>query len=469
MTPTHTADTLNSIITAVPALGQERSVEWPKRTSRTLPNGLQVVLAESHNFPKLIAQLFFRTGNASVAATQPGLAEMTAAVARTGTHSRTSESIEEDLRRIGADLGTSAGADTSAISVAGLAEFPREVFSLIIDLARNASFPPNEFERIRRHRQETLRIERTTPGFLAGERLRRILFGAHPYAVIAPTEQQIQSYRIDDLKAFYARAYTPSNALLVVVGDFETEKLFALIEELFGSWTAPAPAVASNPAPPVHRGRQVHFVHLPGTVQTEVLVGNMGITRLDPDWYRFALANSIYGGAFNSRLVMNIREQKGYTYSPRSTVHALREYGYFTIHAAVRNDVVAATLTEMFYEADRMRSVPVGAQELADAQSYMSGVFSLGVATQEGLVTQLSTVYLNNLPQNYLDTYRESIRALSSQDVTIAARRHFDSANAQIVIVGDRAQARDQAALFGEVTDYEASEPTPDSSHGTLI
>jgi predicted Zn-dependent peptidase len=195
---------------------------------------------------------------------------------------------------------------------------------------------------------------------------------------------------------------------------------------------------------------------MPGNVQTQVLIGNLAITRRDPDWYRMVLANSIYGGAFHSRLVMNIREQKGYTYSPRSGINALRQYGYFTVSAAVRNEVVAATLTEMFYEMDRMRSIPVTAEELDSARNYLTGVFSLGVATQEGMLGQLSTVYLDRLPENYLETYRDRIRALTADDVLAAARRHFDSASAQIVVVGDREQIADQAALFGPVTEYDA-------------
>jgi zinc protease len=169
------------------------------------------------------------------------------------------------------------------------------------------------------------------------------------------------------------------------------------------------------------------------------------------------LANSIYGGAFHSRLVMNIREQKGYTYSPRSGVNALRQHGYFSVSAAVRNEVVAATLTEIFYEMDRMRSVPVPADELDSARNYLTGVFSLGVATQEGLLGQLSTVYLDQLPEGYLESYRERIRELDAEDVLEVARRHFDSANAQIVVVGDREQIIDQAALFGPVTEYDAA------------
>src|SRR4029077_13524345 len=152
---------------------------------------------------------------------------------------------------------------------------------------------------------------------------------------------------------------------------------------------------------------------------------------------------------------MNIREQKGYTYSPRSGVHALRQYGYFSVNAAVRNDVVAATLTEMFYELDRMRSLAVGEEELSDARTYMSGVFSLGLATQDGLASQLSTLYLYDLPEDYLETYRQRIRALTAADVLAAARNYFDSANAQIIVVGDRGQIADQAGLFGQVTEYE--------------
>ncbi len=209
-------------------------------------------------------------------------------------------------------------------------------------------------------------------------------------------------------------------------------------------------------APPHNIGRKVHLVHLPGSVQTQVVVGNLAITRRDPDWFRLVLANSIYGGAFHSRLVMNIREQKGYTYSPRSGLQSLRQHGYFNVHAAVRNDVVAATLTEIFYEMDRMRSLPVTAEELESARSYLTGVFSLGVATQDGLLGQLSTIYLDRLPEDHLETYREQVHALTADDVLAAARRHFDSANAQIIVVGDRAQIAEQAALFGEVTQYDA-------------
>ena len=442
--------------TTSPALGPERPVAWPKRTVRTLPNGLQVVLAEIRTFPKISAQLFLRSGNAVVAHSNPGVAGMTATVVRTGTASRNSRQIEDDLRRMGADLGSHAGADTSVISTSGLAEFSRELLELVADLAQNASFPEDEFERERRQRFEELRVERTTPGFLANERFRRVLFGEHPYASVAPTEDQVTSYRREQLDRYYRQHYVPGDALLVVVGDFSADAMMDQAERIFGDWKAPHPTVPQFPSPPRRSGRKVHLVHLPGTVQTQIVLGNLGITRRDPDWYRVVLANSIYGGAFHSRLVLNIREQKGYTYSPRSSNNALREYGYFAVHAAVRNDVVAATLTEIFYEMDRMRSLPVTAEELESAHHYLTGVFSLGVATQDGVLGQLSTVYIERLPEDYLEKYRARIHELTADDVMAAARRHFDSKSTEIVVVGDRDQIAEQAALFGEVTEYTA-------------
>jgi zinc protease len=443
--------------TQPPALAPESPVEWPKRTVRMLSNGLQVVLVESCTFPMISAQLYFRSGNAVVAHSAPGLADMTATVVRTGTATRPSRRIEEDLRRMGAGLGTHAGADSSAISASGLAEFSDGILELMADLARHASFPEDEFERERRQRLEELRIERTTPSFLASERLRRVLFGEHPYAVVAPSEEQVAGFTRDRLADFYRKHYVPAESVLIVVGDFSADAMLDRIEKTFGEWKAPKPEAPVSPAPPRQAGRRVHLVHVPGTVQAQVLLGNLSITRRSPDWHSLVLANSIYGGAFHSRLVINIREQKGYTYSPGSGVNALRQQGYFTVRAAVRNDVVAATLTEMFYEMDRMRSVPVTAEELDSARSYLSGVFSLGVATQDGLLGQLSTVYLDQLPEGYLETYREKIRALTDADVLLAARRHFDSANAQIVVVGDRTQIGEQAALFGPVTEYDAN------------
>jgi zinc protease len=439
-----------------PALSEERQIAWPKRTRARLSNGLEVVLAESRAVPKFHGELLFRSGNAAVAERAPGLAELTATVVRTGTSKRASRQIEEDLRRIGADLSSSAGADTSAISFAGLSGFADPLLELVNELAREATLPEAEFERERRQLLEEVKLQRTQPGFLGGERLRKVLFGAHPYAQVAPSEEQVAAFRRDDLASVYRQFYTPENALLLLVGDFGSAAMLEAAEKVFSSWTGKKPPAKGAPAPANPRGRRVYLVHVPGAVQTQILAGCHAINRKHPDWVKLGLTNSLYGGAFNSRLVMNIREDKGYTYSPRSGVNALRQHGYFSISAAVRNEVVAASLTEIFYELDKMRALPVPEAELMDAQNYLSGVFSMGLATQEGLLGQLVTVELNELPQGYLETYRAKVRAVTPAEMLATAGKYFDSANMQIVVVGDRAHIEPQAALFGELEVYDA-------------
>ena len=444
------------VATNVPGLSAERVVTWPKLTKSRLSNGLEVILAEAHSIPKFHGELFFRSGNAAASHRAPGLAEMAATVVRTGTAKRASRQIEEDLRRIGADLFSSAGADTSAISFSGLSEFAEPLLGLVNELAREASFPEAEFERERRQKLEEVKLERTQPGFLASERLRKVLFGAHPYAQVSPSEEQVAAYKREDLQTIYRESYTPENALLLLVGDFDSSEMLKTSEKVFGAWTGKQPETKTTAPPANPRGRRVYLVHVPGAVQAQIVVGCHAITRKHSDWVKLGLTNSLYGGAFNSRLVMNIREDKGYTYSPRSGVNALRQHGYFSISAAVRNDVVAASLTEIFYELDKLRSLPVPGTELADAQNYLCGVFSMGLATQDGLLSQLSTVALNELPDDYLEAYRAKVRAVTPEELLATARKYFDSANMQIVVVGDRAQIGTQAALFGELEIFDA-------------
>src|SRR5882672_2426341 len=441
--------------TSVPALFAERPVNWPKRLKSKLANGLEIVVVESHSIPRFHGQLFFRSGEAAVSHRAPGLAEMTATMVRTGTAKRASRQIEEDLRRLGADLSSSAGQDTSAISFGGLSEFAEPLLALVNELAREASFPEAEFERERRQKLEEVKLERTEPGFLAGERLRKVLYGDHPYAKVSASEAQVAACKIADLQTVYREAYTPANGALLLVGDVEPKAILATVEKIFAPWSGKKPTAPASAAPANPRGRRVYLVHVPGAVQTQILCGCHSITRRHPDWVKLGLTNSLYGGAFNSRLVMNIREDKGYTYSPRSGVSAMRQHGYFSVSAAVRNDVVAASLTEMFYEMDKLRSVPVPEPELVDAQNYLSGVFSMGLAAQDGLLSQLSTVALNELPDDYLETYRQKVRALMPEDLLATARKYFDSANMQIVVVGDRAQIESQAALFGDLTVFD--------------
>src|ERR1700740_493517 len=216
------------LASGVPALAPERAVIWPKREKTRLANGLEVILAASHRIPKFHGELFSRSGNAAFVDRTPGLAEMAATVVRTGTAKRASRQIEEDLRRIGADLSSSAGSDTSTISFAGFAEFAEPLLWAVSELAREASFPEAEFERERRQKLEEVKLERTQPDFLASERLRKLLFGAHPYGQVSPSEAQVAAYKREDLQAVYREFYTPENGLLLLVGDFDSQEMLRI-------------------------------------------------------------------------------------------------------------------------------------------------------------------------------------------------------------------------------------------------
>src|SRR5437870_8399576 len=184
---------------------------------------------------------------------------MTATVLRSGTRKRASRKIEEDLRRIGADLSAHAGSDASAISFSGLSEFAEPLLDLVQELAREASFPEAEFERERRQKREEVKLQRTQPGFLASERLRKVLFGAHPYAHVAPTEAQVAAYKLDDLNTVYRELYTPRNALLLLVGDFDPQEMLKTIETVFHAWSGKQPEAKAFPAPANPRGRRVYL------------------------------------------------------------------------------------------------------------------------------------------------------------------------------------------------------------------
>src|ERR1700739_2302899 len=244
--------------TAVPPLSAERQVTWPKVTRTRLANGLEVVLAESHTIPTFHGELFLRSGNAAAAHRAPGLAEMTATVVRTGTAKRASRQIEEDLRRLGADLSSHAGADNSAIGFGGLSELAEPLLQLVNELAREAAFPEAEFERERRQKVEEVKLDRTQPGFLGSERLRKALFRAHPYAQVAPTEEQVAAYKRDDLVSVYRDFYTPENALLLMVGDFDPAAMLTTIENVFGTWSGKRPVTPPAPEPAKPHGRHVH-------------------------------------------------------------------------------------------------------------------------------------------------------------------------------------------------------------------
>jgi predicted Zn-dependent peptidase len=259
-----------------------------------------------------------------------------------------------------------------------------------------------------------------------------------------------------DLRAFVTKYYIPNTAHLIVVGDIDVDKTFAEIEKAFGSWKSGEAPPDENPPVPKRDKRQIYFVNRPGSIQSAIFVGNVSIPRKDKDYFALRTADTIYGGSFYSRLTRNIRESKGYTYSPFSQSNTRAKTGAFSAGAFVRNEVTGPTLLEIFYELDRMRVLPVTDEELSAAKEYSTGNFSVELASQFGLAGRINSVYTYDLDKSFINDFRPKIEALTTADIQRAAAKYFDTYRAAIVIVGDWDKVKDQVTPFGEVTIYDS-------------
>jgi predicted Zn-dependent peptidase len=228
------------------------------------------------------------------------------------------------------------------------------------------------------------------------------------------------------------------------------------VERSFGSWArADVPKPVFPPAPQV-ASRKVYFVQRPNSIQSSISVGNIAVKRSDPRWYELSLANTVFGGAFNSRIVRNIREEKGYTYSPGSSLTGFADAGFYRFSADVRNEVTGPTLAEVFKEIDKMRAEGSEGAELQGAKAYMRGVFPIQTATQNGLSNVLNTVYVFGLPKDYPETFRARIAAVTPEQVKNAANLLLGSENSVIAIVGDYARVKDQLTAFKDIAFVDA-------------
>lgn len=440
-----------------PPPGPARPLNLPKITEKKLGNGLTVILAPLQNVPKVTALLTLRSATtASDRDVHPGIAQIAASVANEGTDTRTSKQIKEELRSIGGFLGLGSNPDSTTMNASSLSEFSARLFDLMSDVAQHPSFPDTEVKLAQENTIQQIRAGRADPGFLVNERFQKAIFGNHPYAFVVPDEKSISSLTPADLRAFTGKYYIPNAAHLIVVGDIDVDKTFAEIEKAFGSWKSGTVPPDDNPPVPTRDKRQIYFVNRPGSVQSAIYIGNTAIPRKDKDYFAIRTANIIYGGSFYSRLTRNIREGKGYTYSPFSAANTQAKAGWFLAGAFVRNEVTGPTLLEIFYELDRMRVLPVTDEELNAAKEFSTGNFSVELASQQGLAGRIATIYEYDLDKNFINDFRPKIEALTPADIQRVAAKYFDTYHAAVVIVGDWEKVKDQVEPFGDVTIYDA-------------
>jgi zinc protease len=440
-----------------PPPGAARPLNLPKITEKKLANGLTVILAPLPNVPKVSAILTFRAAtNGTERTNHPGIAQITASVINEGTDSRTSKQIKEELRSMGGTLGLGSDTDSTTLTATALSEFSARMFDLMSDVTQHPSIPENELKLSQENTIQQIRSGRANPNFLGNERFQKAVFGNHPYSFVVPDEKSISAFTRADLKEFVTKYYIPNASHLVVVGDIDPDKTFAEIEKAFGSWKSGTVPPDDNPAVPTRDKRQIYFVNRPGSIQSTIFIGNPSIARKHGDYFAIRTADTILGSSFYSRLTRNIRESKGYTYSPFSSSTTQAKTGYTLAGAAVRSEVTGPTLLEIFYELDRMRVLPVTDEELSAAKEYSTGNFSVELASQIGLAGRINTIYTYGLDKNFITEFRPKVEGLTAADIQKAAAKYFDTYRAAIVIVGDWDKVKDQVTPFGEVTMYDA-------------
>ena len=435
-----------------PAVGPERPFTPPPRVERTLPNGLQVVTVRYPTVPKVSVVLTIKSGLAQDPAKQAGLAQFVVDAVQEGTTVRDSKALKREVFALGATLSGFAGQDTSTFTMRGLADTLPQMLDILSDIARNPTFPQDEVDLLKTNTKQGLQAQLASPQFVANRAYRQALFGPHPYARVGPTPESVDAIDRAAIAAFHKTHYRPNNAFVIVTGDVTTETVVPAVQKAFGNWTRGSVPETPPVAVPELQGRKIVFVQRPNSVQSSISVGNFTIRRNDPRWPVLQLANQIYGASFDSRLVRNIREDKGYTYSPQSQFQAMEQAGLYRAVADVRNEVTGATIKEIYGEIDKFRAGGPEATELNNAKTYARGLFVIQNATQAGLTNLLNTMYSFGLPKDYPETFQKTISSLNAEAVKTAAQMLLGSDKSVIVVVGDYTTVKDQLQGLGEIT-----------------
>lgn len=438
----------------LPPLGPERAVPNPHVDATTLPNGLAVQVVPRPGVPLVTVRLVTRGGMALDPPGSPGLARLLAATLREGTRSRTGVRIADLAQEAGGDLSAGAGPDSLTIGASGLAARLPLLLDLVSDVARHPAFPEEGVERAKDLALEDLETSESEPFFLAVRAFARAVYGSHPYGTISPTAASIDAVTPELLAAEACRRIRPDRSLLLVAGDVDAAEVRCEAQRLFGDWAAdgappaPVPLPATGPGP-----RRILVLDRPGSVQTNLLVGNLGFPRTDPDAWPLELAMTIYGASFTSRLVQNLREEKGYTYSPGAGASWLDGCGTVRSFAAVRNEVTGAALNEILHEMERMATTEPSDEEMERAFRRDAGSHAISLQTAGGVADELARLWVLGLPPDEIGRVVDALAGVTKADVRRASRRVFGTGFARIVAVGDAAAIREELATFGELVE----------------
>ncbi len=424
------------------------NIEKPFET--VLENGLKIVVFENKRLPLVNFRLAFLAGEADEPKDSTGLTAALAAMLSEGTEELSSFEFAEKIERLGASLGIGASDDFTVVSASALALYATDLLQLMAQVVFTPSFPESELKLYQQNTIESLKFNRSQPGFLANEQTARILYGEHPYGTISPLPSDIEKITRQSLIDYQKKLFTPNNAIFIVVGDVAKEQIVEEIGEKFAGWLPAERAETEFPVPPVRSERTLTIVDRPGSAQSNIVISSLAIERKNPDYFPLLLMNQILGAGASSRVFMNLREEKGYTYGAYTRLDTKMLSGEFEATAEVRTAVTGDSLKEFFYELNRIRDEKVSPEELADAKNYLAGVFPIRAETQEGLTGLIVSQKIAGLPDDYLQTYRDKINAVTIEEVEAAAKKYIAPDKMAIVIVGDAAEVLPQVKSYTE-------------------
>ncbi len=433
-----------------PVVSPMKPVALPARVEWKLPNGLSVVLVEDHRLPMVTAALAAPAGQAAVAAEDAGLVDAMAELLTEGTETKTAKQVAEAAESFGGDVSAKPTPDAVILGASALSDKSEAMFALLSEVARRPSFPEAEVALRRDNMKEELAANRAESDFLAALAFYKKAFPGHPYGVTAPTDASIARVTRDRVKAVWARVFTPHGATLVLVGDMSPAQARALVAKHFGAWAGAKAPAGAGAAPASKAKTAVFLLDRPKSSQVSFYLGNAAIREDNPSYFDLLLANQVLGGSFSSRLMRDLREERGFTYGVRSRLQHRRAASLFVVRTPVRNEVASDALDGILGHLRRLRKDLVSPAELDQAKAYLSGSFARALETQDGVAEAVLHLKLQRLPADFYDTYVQKIQAVTPSGARRAALTFIRPDELVIVAVGDASVVKAALAKFSK-------------------
>jgi zinc protease len=418
----------------------------PAHETYTLANGMKVTLVPYGKIPKVTVSAVVNAGNVNEPAELTGLADLMGTLMKEGTKTRSSKQVAEEFAGMGGSLDLNVGPDESDIATDVLSEFAPKAIALVADVARNPLFPESELPRIKNDLIRQVSIQKSVAQSIALERFRKLLYGQHPYGTVFASEENINKSTLADVKKFYETNFGARRTHLYVAGRFDTAAVKKAVAAGFGTWTK-GPAAAPD-VPQVKPNHTLDLTDRTGAAQSTLYVGLPVPDATNADSVLLTVANALLGGSFGSRITSNIREQKGYTYSPSSQLSRRYHDAYWAEVADVTTAHTGDSLKEIFGEIERLQKEAPPEAELKGIQNYLSGNFILQNSSRGALIGQLRFVDLQGLGDAWLSTYVQKVNAVTPQDVQRIATEYIKPEKMTIVVVGDKAKVSEQLAPY---------------------